>query len=106
MPDDIRDSAVPFEDIIGLRAEIPLLTPQEAMQIAARESIVVASPYHVFIGAVPKDMTQLAIVRMVGGVPREQSMAIGRRRTVADFATMARQVWKMLLEEHEREAKP
>lgn len=107
MTDDIRDSAVPFEDIIGPRQpDAEVLSPQAAMGIAARESMVIGPPYSIAVASELGDFCKLEVTRSVGGVPRSQSMGVSRRRTPALFADMCRRVWLMLLEEHEREAKP
>jgi len=104
MADDISPNAVPFEEIIGIAPTSPgLLTPQQAMAIASRESFVVGPPYSIGVYSAAGDLCKLEVTRMIGGVPRSQSMGIDRRRSESAFGEACRKTWLMLLEEHERE---
>lgn len=78
------------------------LTVASALDIANREAFIVGHPYTAQVAPTANgDMIELRLTRMVGGVAREFSMALGRRRDVGSFTEMARRVWSMLMQEAE-----
>lgn len=83
--------------------ETPLLPQPDALSIATRESFLVGPPYSVTVMAIHGDMVSMCVTRMTDGRAREFSMAIGRRRTPVAFTEVARNVWRVLLAEHEAE---
>lgn len=83
--------------------ETPLLTSVDAIAIASRESFIVGPHFNITVLALPGDMVAMCLTRMTEGKPREFSMAIGRRRSPQAFTEVSRNVWRMLLAEHEQE---
>ena len=77
-------------------AELPML---DAKAIANREGMVVGAPFTAHVSETRDDHVQFKVTRMIGGVAREYSAALGRSRSPEEFCRMARQVWKMLLSE-------
>jgi hypothetical protein len=80
----------------------PELSTEEAIVAANREAFVVAPPLSAAVNQYDGDaMVTMRVTRMIGGVAREFSMAIGRNRTAQEFADMARKNWLALVQEAE-----
>jgi hypothetical protein len=79
------------------------VTITSALDIANREAFIVGHPYTATVAQSPNgDMIELKLTRMVGGVAREFTMAVGRRMDVASFTELSRGSWAMMLEKAER----
>jgi hypothetical protein len=84
------------DDQIEQSPELPM---PDARAIAHREAFIVSYPFSANVSDTPDDHVQFKVTRMIGGVAREYSAALGRSRSAEEFCRMARQVWKMLLSE-------
>jgi hypothetical protein len=72
------------------------IPPDEAIEIANRESFVVGPGFTCVSKEAPLNTVELRCIRMVGGVERAHSMYAQRDRSVPMFSAACRDIWAAL----------